>query len=494
MNKLKKKKKKIFIIFGLILFAIFYIFSSNLNIEKTIEENIINKLFEENKIKIPSYLNNNIDFWEKIFFEKDAYSVIYYTPNQNVNIKQIDIIPEISLKNKGIINIILKSQDKEISRFTLFDLIDSSSPDQLFSQDEIRTKINEVYDDLNNLLRNNGTLKNHENIGYTRGKKEKSENAIRESGKFMNQIKTIFEKENVPGDIANLVFIESFFDYNAISSNNARGIFQMIPQTAKNYGLIVNKNIDERKDPLIQAHATAKYLNYLYKIFDNWIWAINAYHSGEYNLKRALIWANKYYPEKPNDFDGDLREYQYMKVINEFPQDKEFNNIKNTIYGTHSARYTTLFFAFLKGKENIEDSIKKEKSIYFDTIEINYKNDYKKEKNILIKSGDTLIDLAHEYSVNIDDLKKWNNLENSMIFSGKTLKIWIEEPPIKFQDISEKLNLSPKEIDFLFDYNFSYKKDNQSKSDFLEQKLYSKSKINLPLGKGEFFKKLIENY
>jgi len=493
----KTSRKKIYFIFGLILFAIWYILHSNLNsnIEKNSIDIPFDNIFEENsEIKIPKELKNNIDFWKRIFFKKNGYSVIYYTPDQNINIKQVDIIPDISLNNKGIVNIILKSNDEELSRFTLFDLLDASNPDQLFSQKQIRGKIDEIYDDLNELLHKNGTLKSHENIGYTRGKKEKSKNALIKSGKFINQIKKIFKEENIPEEIAYLAFTESFFDYNAISSNNARGIFQMIPQTARNYGLIVNKNVDERRDPFLEAKATAKYLHFLYEEFNNWLWTLNAYHSGEYNLKKALAWANKKYPKKSDNFSGNLKEYQYIKVVNEFPQDKEFNNTKNIRYGTQSARYTTLFLAFLEGEKELEKEIIKEKTIYFDTIKINYKKDYKKEKEIIIQSGDTLLDLAYQNGITVDDIKNWNNLENSFIKSGNKLILWIEEPPLSFNNIIDKLNLSPKEIEFIWNYNFSYHKDNQSKLDFLSQKIYSNSKINLPLGKGNHFNNLLNNY
>lgn len=44
--------------------------------------------------------------------------------------------------------------------------------------------------------------------------------------------------------------------------------------------------------------------------------------------------------------------------------------------------------------------------------------------NYKIKDGDTLITIAQKYGVTVDDLKRWNNVKGTMIWEGKTLKIY----------------------------------------------------------------------
>lgn len=44
--------------------------------------------------------------------------------------------------------------------------------------------------------------------------------------------------------------------------------------------------------------------------------------------------------------------------------------------------------------------------------------------NYKIKDGDTLITIAQQYKVTVDDLKRWNNIKGTMIWEGKTLKIY----------------------------------------------------------------------
>jgi len=501
-EKKEKNKAKIWIIFGLILFAIWFVShteSSNQNSNSDFSIDNIEEYFsdfnsEKEDLKIPRELQNNVKFWEKIFFEKSMYSVIFYTPNQNINIKQVDIDFDISLENKGFINVILKSDNKEIERFNIMDLIDTKNPDTILATKQIKEKIDKIYDELNYKLHANETLRENENIGYTRGRKEKFEKSWKNSGKFILKIKEIFEEENIPKDIAYLAFTESSFDHNAHSSSNALGIFQMIPQTARNYGLTVNSNIDERRDPLLEARATAKYLKKLHNEFGNWLWAINAYHSGENNLRKAQDWADKNHPKKPKNFSGNLKQYQYLKIISDFPYDKEFNNGKTLRYGSQSARYTTMFLAFIEGKHILEKNIKLDKSVNFDIYKINYQKDYTKNIVITVKPGDTLSAISYKYGLSIDKIKQQNNLDNSFIKSGQKLELLIENPPITIKEFIEKLNLSNKEKEFFYQYNFSYIDPSKNPELFLNKKIYSASTINLPLGKLGATKQIFKNY
>jgi LysM repeat protein len=268
----------------------------------------------------------------------------------------------------------------------------------------------------------------------------------------------------------------------------------MIPQTARNYGLIVNSNVDERRDPLLEARATAKYLKDLHEEFGNWLWAINAYHSGENNLRKALSWADKNHPEKPEDFSGSLRQYQYLKVVSEFPYDKEFNDSKNLRYGPNSARYTTLFLAFLAGKEKLEESTTKDKAVNFDQYKIHYQKNYNKPHEVTIKSGDTLSAISYKYGISTDKIREQNNLDDSFIKTGQKLKLLIEEPPVTMSEFIDKLRLSSKEKEFVFKYNFSYKTTSKDYEKFINKKLYSETTINLPLGKLRLAEQVLENY
>jgi LysM repeat protein len=52
------------------------------------------------------------------------------------------------------------------------------------------------------------------------------------------------------------------------------------------------------------------------------------------------------------------------------------------------------------------------------------RNRGKKEHAHIVKSGDTLSQLARKYGCSVSDLKKWNSLQSDMIYAGQTLIIW----------------------------------------------------------------------
>jgi membrane-bound lytic murein transglycosylase D len=104
-------------------------------------------------------------------------------------------------------------------------------------------------------------------------------NALKKTD-LLASIKQIFKKEGIPEELAYLAVIESGLNPTIKSPSNAVGIWQLMPQTARNFGLKVNKYIDERKDPYKSTIAAAKYLKSLYNTFGSWELAIASYNCG----------------------------------------------------------------------------------------------------------------------------------------------------------------------------------------------------------------------
>ncbi len=102
------------------------------------------------------------------------------------------------------------------------------------------------------------------------------------------EIEIIFLQEGTPPEYVCIAEVESNFDPNAISSAGAAGIFQLMPDTARRFGLKVEDDIDERFDPLKNARAAARYLNFLKNYFGNWHIAIIAYNAGEGRVSRVI--------------------------------------------------------------------------------------------------------------------------------------------------------------------------------------------------------------
>lgn len=97
----------------------------------------------------------------------------------------------------------------------------------------------------------------------------------------------IFRREGVPPQIIHLGLVESGFDPAARSPKDAVGVWQLIPDTARRFGLEVGAR-DDRTDPLKSATAAARYLKFLYGTFGDWPLALAAYNAGERRVQEAM--------------------------------------------------------------------------------------------------------------------------------------------------------------------------------------------------------------
>lgn len=103
---------------------------------------------------------------------------------------------------------------------------------------------------------------------------------------YFPYIESYFHEIGIPEDFKYLAVAESSLRNDAESHTGARGIWQMMPDTARRYGLRVDSEIDERLHFEKATRAAGAYLRNLNSIFENWTLAAAAYNRGESGLQR----------------------------------------------------------------------------------------------------------------------------------------------------------------------------------------------------------------
>lgn len=110
---------------------------------------------------------------------------------------------------------------------------------------------------------------------------------IKRANKYFPVIEPILEEYGIPEDFKYLAVIESALT-NAVSPAGARGFWQIMESTGKEYGLEINRNVDERYNLEKSTRVAAQYFLKSKERFGSWTLAAAAYNAGNYGVHRQL--------------------------------------------------------------------------------------------------------------------------------------------------------------------------------------------------------------
>ena len=111
--------------------------------------------------------------------------------------------------------------------------------------------------------------------------------SFQHAGRYKAMIQRVMAEEGVPQDLIYLAVAESGFNPRAVNRRSkAGGMWQFMPHG--NYGLARNAYVDERFDPEKSTRAYARYMKFIYDQLGDWYLSMAGYDWGAGNVQRAV--------------------------------------------------------------------------------------------------------------------------------------------------------------------------------------------------------------
>ncbi len=307
---------------------------------------------------------------------------------------------------------------------------------------------------------------------------------------YMPIFEEIFNKYDMPLELKYMAVIESALNPVAVSRAGAKGMWQFMYKTARDYGLEINSYVDERLDPVASADAAARFLSDSYAIFGDWNLAISSYNCGAGNVNKAIrrsggkrdFWS--IYPYLPRETRGyvpafvgamyAIRYYKEHGLVPEVVPMPEHTDTFRVHKQLHFKQVNALAGVPMDDLHNLNpqymhDIVPGASQEYILRIPYQYTNAYIEHEDSLytymvdslfkpatlkaieegrasgggritykVKSGDYLGRIASRYHVSINQIKQWNHLRSNNLRVGQILYIYGRGSGPAYQEASSK--------------------------------------------------------
>lgn len=234
-------------------------------------------------------------------------------------------------------------------------------------------------------------------------------------------IEPILRENNIPDDFKYIALIESQLT-NVISPQGATGFWQIIEPTARQYGLEITEEVDERYDVVKSTQAACKYFKESYRQFNNWTLVAASYNRGMGGMQNAM---NK---QKVNNYYDLLLTEETARYVYRLLSMKEIIS-RPKVYG-YILRKKDLYPPVATKKIKIDSTINDLASFAI-SQKINYKilktfNPWLLQNSLTNPNGKKYIIEVPKTNMNIYDLE--GNYEGSNVIFSKDTNVLI--PPI----------------------------------------------------------------
>ena len=288
-------------------------------------------------------------------------------------------------------------------------------------------------------------------------------------------------KYNLPLELKYLAMVESALNPTAGSKAGAKGLWQFMLGTGKNYGLRVTTLVDERYDPMKETVAACQYLQSLYARYEDWFLVLAAYNSGPGTVNKAIMraggvrnyWA--IWPYLPKETRGYVPAFIAVTYLMNYATEHNIYPVNPglLLHGTDTVMVRDrvgfdqinecigvpmqdlVFFNPQYTKRIIPASkefpcalrmpmkytlrfVQLEDSIYSYVSKAEKAREYIEEKVEevsdsfvhVVKKGESLASIARKYHVTVSNIKQWNRLKRETIHVGQKLRIYRSGAPM----------------------------------------------------------------
>lgn len=157
---------------------------------------------------------------------------------------------------------------------------------------------------------------------------------MKRGNRFLPIIDSIMARYKIPRDLRYIAIIESGLS-NVASPAGAKGYWQIMEVTGKEFGLTVNSEVDERCNIELSTIVACKYLKRAYDKFQNWTLVAASYNMGMAGLQKKMD-EQKQQSYYDLDLNAETARYVYrilaMKLIFENPEKYFFNVPTKRLY------------------------------------------------------------------------------------------------------------------------------------------------------------------
>ena len=208
---------------------------------------------------------------------------------------------------------------------------------------------------------------------------------IKRSKKYFPIIDSILEVYGVPSDFKYLALAESGLE-NVVSPAGAAGFWQIMKNTAREYGLKVNNQIDERYHLIKSTEAASQYLINWYNEFGSWTLTAAAYNVGPNGLKRRMEEqkVKRYYDlQLPSETSRYIFRILAIKEIVSKPDQYGFKLAENDYYRYPQTRWVEL-------RESVTDLNERALDLYTNYKWLKKLNPWLRKNSLKLNEGESL--------------------------------------------------------------------------------------------------------